>query len=114
MKKVKKKNIMKKMISKATIDSLFEDGFSLIRLYENVAREFGLPVAENIVYDCRKIVVASSIMTHWYEQCKEIYGKGSTYELTSLLLNYGPKASENLEDGEVEVEEGYAIETAAA
>ena len=114
MKRTAKKKVMKKMVSKDTIDSLFtDDEFSLIRFYENVAQEFGVPVAENTMYDCRKVVVADNIMTHWYEECKKIYGKDGIYELTRLFLLCGPKAAEHLGVDEIEVEEGYAQEKSA-
>ena len=114
MNRVVKKREMRKIVSKATIDSLFTDEeFNFIRFYKNVAQEFGLPVVDNTMYDCRKVVVADNIMTHWYEECKKIYGKDGIYELTRLFLLCGPKAAEHLGVDEIEVEEGYAQEKAA-
>lgn len=98
---------MRKKLTKGTADSLFGDTLSFVRFYEGVAQEFGLPVSENTLYDCRKILVAKNIMTRWLTQCEELYGKWSRIELAQKICILGPKASEDLEDNEVEIEKGF-------
>lgn len=97
---------MKKKITEETIAS-FRDNWNLVEFYENVARELGFSSAEEHGFDCRKMLVSESIIQKWYGWFEEEYGKGKVYELSMFLLMTGPKAGNELEDGEVFIAEGF-------
>lgn len=101
---------MRKRVTKETIDSLLEDGLSFVRFYQNVAAEFQMPVMESTIFDCRKILVASNIINHWYGQVREKYGKGGTDVLTREICIFGPKTAEDFADDEVELQRGFLTE----
>lgn len=67
-------------------------------------------------YDCRKINVARNIQDGFFEYYKE-QDDGRTKEsalmsqIALLLLNYGPKVDEALNNNEVELFDGFISET---
>lgn len=76
-------------------------------LYDNIAMKLGLPLADDVRYDCTKICVANNIQEEIFAYYEKM-GK-SKQDIAMMWLCYGPKAIDELEDDEVEVEEGWYI-----
>lgn len=85
--------------------------YSIIELYDTVAKAMGYKDVSKLSYDCREINVASNIQEGFFEHYKETIPYESETELKMqvcmLLLNYGPKTNEVLKDYEVEVLDGF-------
>lgn len=81
---------------------------SITKLYDSVAEAMGIDPSKVKSYDCRQILVSNEIAN----AVEESYGytvedKG---RFGMAWLCFGPKVSEKLHDGEVEVEEGFISE----
>ena len=94
---------MKKIISKETIQSFIKE-MSLVKFYENVAKEFGVTISDD--WDYSKIIVSTSIYDQWYKQW-EAEVSYPTLMLSERLLMDGPKADGKLQDDEVEILPGF-------
>lgn len=104
----KKEAPLKKRLTKKTLDAFMED-MSLAAFYQGVAEEFGFTVEESHQFDCRKILIASSILNRWEEQFVEKYGKDRLWQLFAHLLNSGPKEKKELLPDEAEILEGFLV-----
>lgn len=85
--------------------------YGVTELYDMVATTMGYTDVSKLNYDCREITVAPNIQENFYQ-----YYKNANPELTEsdlkmgvsmMLLNYGPKTDENLNDYEVEVSDRF-------
>lgn len=89
-------------------------GYSIVKLYEAVAKELGEKNwnAENIRFDCTKINVAKNIYNAMESSAVEEFGykhraEDIQTEFAMLWCMSGPKAIDGLGTNEVEVEEGF-------
>lgn len=92
-----------------------ENKYGVVEFYDAIARQLGKN-PEKCSYDCRKINVARNIQDGFFEHYKE-QDAGNTKEsalmnqIALLLLNYGPKVDEALNDNEAELFDGFISET---
>lgn len=92
-----------------------EKSYGVVELYDAIAKQLGKD-PEKCSYDCRKINVARNIQDGFFEYYKE-QDDGRTKEsalmsqIAMLLLNYGPKVDETLNNNEVELFDGFISET---
>jgi hypothetical protein len=81
--------------------------YGITELYDAVAIALGHEDVSELHYDCREISVAANIQDnffrHYREDNIEMSESDFKMNMAMLLLNYGPKTSETLEDYEVEV-----------
>lgn len=101
---------MRKKVLKETVDLFLKEG--IVPFYTKVAEEFSLNVAEDSIFDCRKIIVADNIMQQWFSQFEEEHGKSAGGNLSCYLCISGPKKDEELGEDEVEIQDGFLIEGA--
>ena len=85
--------------------------YGITELYDTVATTMGYSDVSKLHYDCREINVARNIQDGFFAHYREAIPHASESELKMsmgmLLLNYGPKTDDNLEDYEVEVFAGF-------
>lgn len=89
--------------------------YSVVKLYEEVAKEMGYTNTNELMFDCRHINVAPNIQDGFYayytELAKITDPQASEIdvrtEITMILAMCGPKVDENLADDEVEVFNGF-------
>lgn len=92
-----------------------QKNYSIIELYEAVAKEMGYASTKDIQFDCRKINVAKNIQDGFYayytELDKAIDPSASETDIqaviTMLLAISGPKVDEDLANDKVEVFDGF-------
>lgn len=81
--------------------------YGVTELYDAVAAAMGYGDVSKLNYDCREINVARNIQDGFFEHYKETVPHASESEVkmsvSMILLNYGPKTDDALEDYEVEV-----------
>lgn len=81
--------------------------YGVTELYDAVAIAMGYSDVSKLNYDCREINVARNIQDGFFEHYKETVPHASENEIkmsvSMILLNYGPKTDDALEDYEVEV-----------
>lgn len=78
------------------------------KFYNLIARAAGLPVTQDTNYDCRKICVSEKI----FEALEDYYlADGATkLDFSMIWMCYGPKVKPELDDFEVELDEGFVFE----
>jgi len=85
--------------------------YGITELYDAVATIMGHEDVSKLHYDCREINVARNIQDGFFAHYREAVPHVSESELKMsmgmLLLNYGPKIDDDLEDYEVEVFAGF-------
>lgn len=85
--------------------------YGITELYDTVARIMGYDNVSELRYDCREITVALNVQDnffkHYREDNIELSETDFNMSVAMLLLNYGPKIDESLEDYEVEVFAGF-------
>ena len=85
--------------------------YSVVELYDTVAKTMGYKYVDRLTYNCTKINVAPNIQEGFFEHYKKTSPQASETELkmgvSMILLNYGPKTNEALKDYEVEVLDGF-------
>ena len=89
--------------------------YSLVELYETVAREMGCPITSETNYDCRKINVSEEIqdgiIQYYHDTARETDPTVSESDIkigtAMLLIQSGPKLDVTLNANEVEVFEGF-------
>lgn len=89
--------------------------YSIIELYEAVAKEMGYADTSDLQFDCRNIVIAKNIQDgfyDWYTQLEKVSDPDASEtdvlaRITMLLAIAGPKVAEYLEDDEVKVFDGF-------
>lgn len=85
--------------------------YSVTELYDTVATTMGYRDVSKLNYDCREICVAPNIQENFFEYYKEENSHLSETDfkmsIGMMLLNYGPKVDENLDDYEVEVTDKF-------
>lgn len=92
-----------------------EKDYGVVEFYDAIARQLDKD-PEKCSYDCRKINVARNIQDEFFEHYKK-QDAGRTKEsalmnqIALLLLNYGPKVDEALNDNEIELFDGFISET---
>lgn len=95
--------------------TVLHKNYSIIELYETVAKEMGYVDTKELQFDCRKINIAKNIQDGFYTYYTELAKITDPYvsetevqvEITMLLAMGGPKVDENLTDDEVEVFDGF-------
>lgn len=84
--------------------------YAVVELYDTVASLMGMET-KDLNYDCRNINVAKNIQDGFFAHYREENPNLSEMEykraMTMLLICYGPKVDEALEDNEVEVFDGF-------
>jgi len=85
--------------------------YGVTELYDAVATTMGYRDVSKLNYDCREINVARNIQDGFFAYYKETIPHSSETDLkmsvSMILLNYGPKTDDNLEDYEVEVSDKF-------
>ena len=85
--------------------------YGVTELYDAVAIAMGHKDVSKLNYDCREINVARNIQDGFFEHYKETIPHSSETDLkmsvSMILLNYGPKTDDTLEDYEVEVSDKF-------
>lgn len=85
--------------------------YGITELYDAVAAAMGYGDVSKLNYDCREINVARNIQDGFFQHYRETIPHSSETDLkmsvSMILLNYGPKTDEELEDYEVEVFAGF-------
>lgn len=85
--------------------------YGITELYDVVATIMGYGDVSKLHYDCREINVARNIQNGFFAHYRETIPHANESELKMsmgmLLLNYGPKTDDTLEDYEVEVFAGF-------
>ena len=88
--------------------------YGITELYDTIARIMGYDNVSELRYDCREITVATNIQDnffkHYREDNIELSEKDFKMSMAMLLLNYGPKTDETLQDYEVEVFNRFIME----
>ena len=92
-----------------------EGKYSLVELYETIAKEMGHADTAELHYDCRKVNIAFNIQEnlydYYYNNAKETDETLSDNDIkigtTMLLLLSGPKVDDALKANEVEIFEGF-------
>jgi hypothetical protein len=81
--------------------------YSVVELYDTVAKAMGYQDVSKLNYDCREINCATNIHDGFFNYYREASPHVSEMDLkmsvSMILLNYGPKMDAALEDYEVEV-----------
>lgn len=85
--------------------------YGITELYDAVAAAMGYGDVSKLNYDCREINVARNIQVGFLEHYRETIPHSSESNLrmsvNMILLNYGPKTDDKLDDYEVEVFAGF-------
>lgn len=104
-------------MQKFKLENIDGVGYSLIALYESVAKQMGEDCnAENIRFDCTKINVAKSIYAQMEDAAIAKFGEthgeeGVRNEFAMMWCMSGPKAVPHLASGEIEVLDGFVTYT---
>lgn len=80
----------------------------LMEFYENAAKKMGIKITDKTQYDCRKICITRRVQDCIWNYYAE---KGYSEEkITSILIQFGPKAniSDNVFD--FEAEDSFIVE----
>lgn len=81
--------------------------YGITELYDTVAKAIGYKDVSKLNYDCKEINVARNIQDGFFAYYQEVAPHANQSELkmsvSMVLLNYGPKTDDTLEDYEVEV-----------
>ncbi|MCI6806305.1 MAG: hypothetical protein MR912_12095 [Prevotella sp.] len=84
--------------------------YAVVELYDTVASLMGMET-KDLNYDCRHINVARNIQDGFFAHYREENPNLSETEykgaMAMLLVCYGPKTDEELNDDEVEVFDGF-------
>lgn len=107
--------IKMEMIQMETKFKVPHKSYSIIELYEAVAKEMGYSNSSELEFDCRNINVAKNIQDgfyDWYTQLEKVSNPDVSEtdvlaRTTMLLAIAGPKVDENLANDEVEVFDGF-------
>lgn len=87
--------------------------YGVVELYDTVAKAIGYKDTSKLNYDCREINCAANIHDGFFEHYREMAPNANETELKmsvcTVLLNYGPKLDDTLEDYEVEVFKGFIM-----
>lgn len=91
----------------------------ILEFYEQVAREIGYTSPSEIEYDCTKINIAENIQDGFYEYYTQIARETDLVlsesdirtGITIRLAMSGPKVDPTLKANEVEIFDGFIIET---
>ena len=94
---------------------------TIVELFDAVAKEMGYADTSEIKYDCTKINVASNIQDGFYtaygrllrESDPNIPYANMTIGITMYLAISGPKVNNTLKENEIEVFDGFIIESEA-
>lgn len=99
---------------------------TIVELFDAVAKEMGYENPSEIKYDCTKINVAANIQDGFYEHYTNIIKESAIREnniyisdhdikvgITMHLAMSGPKVDTTLKANEVEVFDGFIIESEA-
>lgn len=85
--------------------------YGVTELYDTVAVTMGHKDVSGLQYDCREINVAPNIQDNFFKYYKEKNPNVSEINLnmnvSMMLLNYGPKTDDSLNDYEVEVSDKF-------
>jgi hypothetical protein len=85
--------------------------YGITELYDTVATAMGYKDVSKLHYDCKAINVARNIQEGFFAYYRKTIPHSSETDLKTsvsmLLLNYGPKPNDALEDYEVEVLKGF-------
>ena len=89
--------------------------YSLVELYDMVAREMGHADTSELQYDCRKITVSEQIqdgiIQYYHDAARETDPNVSENDIkiatAMALITSGPKLNVTLEANEVEVFDGF-------
>ena len=85
--------------------------YGVAELYDTVAIAMGHKDVSKLNYDCKAINVARNIQDGFFVHYREAIPHARESELKMsigmILLNYGPKTDEDLEDYEVEIFDGF-------
>lgn len=85
--------------------------YGVAELYDTVATTMGYRDVSKLNYNCTAINVARNIQDGFFAHYREAVPHASESELKMsigmILLNYGPKTDDNLNDYEVEVFDGF-------
>lgn len=90
---------------------------NLAGLYDAIAEKLGFDILdESLRYDCRKACISGNIQKMLYEayETENLQAfledrQQATFEVTRLLLLYGPKVDASLPDNTVRTQEGFAF-----
>lgn len=77
---------------------------SITAIYEAASTAAGIDPEAVESWDCRKILVSNEIFDAYEAYMKE---QGRELSIGALWLAVGPKISDNLHDGEVEIQDGF-------
>lgn len=77
--------------------------------FDNAAKIMGVTVTDKTRYDCRKICVSKLVLDRIWQHYSKRRGYRN-YEITSLLLQYGPKATLKRDAYCFEVEDGFIVD----
>ena len=91
------------------------ENYSVVGLYDAVAKEMGYLTPDKLQYDCCKINVAKNIQDGFYDYyCEAAMKEDPTASemeirmgITCILVVSGPKVNKELANNEVEVFEGF-------
>lgn len=92
---------------------------SLVEFYDAIAREMGYEHTSDLQYDCRKVNIASNIQDNFYTYYLDLIRENNIYshenearaDITLLLAMSGPKVDDTLRANEVEIFDGFIVET---
>lgn len=79
---------------------------SITALYDRIAMALGLPHGDNVHYNCTKIEVSVHLQDEVFAYYKEVQ-KAEADSIAMWWVCFGPKATENLEENEVRVQDGW-------
>ena len=91
--------------------------YSLLELYETVARQMGHEDTSKLEFDCRKINVANNIQNGFYahytdlakQENPSVSETDARVEITIMLAIGGPKVDYKLKPNEIEVFDGFIV-----
>ena len=81
---------------------------SLTDFYDNVAKVFGERDISKLKYDCRKLHISKAVLQGMIDYYNKERG-ASSYTITAMLIQFGPKADLISDDYEVEIEDGFIV-----
>ena len=81
---------------------------SLTDFYDNVAKVFGEKDISKLKYDCRKLHISKAVLQGLIDYYDKERG-ASSYAITAMLIQFGPKADLISDGYEVEIEDGFIV-----
>lgn len=92
---------------------------SLVEFYDSIAREMGYEHTSDLQYDCRKVNIAPNIQDNFYtyytrlamETEPQLSDNDIKVGITMTLAMSGPKVDDTLKANEVEIFDGFIVET---